>query len=250
MDHLPPRENGRRRPGARTALVSGLVAAAGLALGTVLYLLDELDILASAPRFRSGGADREAELAANTVAYLERQHDVWWDIALRDTLLPVAFVALIALFVLTGDRVRWRHPASLMVAFVLVGCVLNIVNDLMYLGQLGYWRHTGWQADPPGPVIAVGAASDAVERATTYLEAGSYAVLTLGLLCLGRSCRYEPALPHRLGRTAEVTAVATLLMTVGIASEADLLFQVSGALTGILLAPAVATWLGVHLSRQ
>jgi hypothetical protein len=173
------------RQGAWMALASGILAAVGFLTGTALYLLDDLDVIADPPRYQSGGEDVEAQLAGNMVSYLERQHDVWWNIAVRDSLLPLAFLALIVLVTLAADRVRWRHPAAVMVACFLVGGVLNIVSNLVYLGQLRYWRHTGWSAEPPGPVIAVGTASDAVVAATTYLEAASYLVLALGAVGLG-----------------------------------------------------------------
>jgi hypothetical protein len=237
------------RQGARMAVASGAVAAVGLMTGTALYLLDELDVIADPPRYKSGGEDAEAELAANMVRYLERQHDVWWNIAVRDSLLPLAFLALIVLVVLAADRVRWRHPASVTVVCFVVGGVLNIASNLAYLGQLRYWRHTGWSADPPGPVIAVGTASDAVVAATTYVEAASYLVLATGAVCLGALTRRDREMPRWLSPFLYAQALGLLLLTAGIAFDADAMFQAAGAITGIVLGPVFAWSLGRHLAR-
>lgn len=239
-----------RGQGARMALASGAVAAVGLVIGTALYLLDELDVIADPPRYESGGDDAEAQLATNMVSYLERQHDVWWNIAVRDSVLPMAFLALVVLVVLAGDRVRWRHPASVTAACFLVGGILNIVSNLAYLGQLRYWRHTGWSADPSGPVIAVGTSSDAVVAATTYLEAAGYLVLALGATCLGSLTLKDPAIPRWLSPFTYILAFGLALLTTGIAFQADVIYQVAGALTGILLGPFVALALGVELARS
>lgn len=234
---------------ARVALAASLVAAFGLLVGTVLYLLDELDVIADAPVYLEGGTDREAELATNTVIFFERQHNVWWNIAVRDSVLPAAFLALMVLVCIAARRVRWCPEAILMVVFFVVGGLLVIVNDLMYLGQLQYWRHTGWVADPPGPIIALGAASDAVVSSTTYLEAAGFLVLVPGAVCLGWLCRNTPDLPRALGVLAYAEALGLLLLGLSIVGELETLFQLSGALTGILLGPVVALALGRHLAK-
>ena len=234
---------------ARVALAASLVAALGLLVGTLLYLLDELDVIADAPVYLEGGSDREAQLAANTVTFFERQHDVWWNIAVRDSVLPLAFLSLMVLVCVFASRVRWRPEAILMVVFFVVGGTLVIVNDLMYLGQLQYWRHTGWSADPSGPIIALGAASDAVVSSTIYLEAAGFLVLAPGAVCLGWLCRNTPESPRGLGALAYAEAAGLLLLGLSIIIELDTLFQLSGALTGILLGPVVALALGRHLGN-
>jgi hypothetical protein len=232
----------------RVGRTSGYVAAATLLAGTVLFLLDSADLLADDPEFHRTSAGPESDIAHWYVAYFDRQHDILWDIAIRDTIIPVGFVALIVLAVATANVLGWRAPAAqLMVVFFALGGLLHIVNDLLYLGELHYWRHAGWSADPPGPMVAVGRASEAIDAATVYFEAAAYAVLFVAFVCLGRLCRTSPRLPDWLGVAAYLEAGGMVLLTLGLVADSDVLFQVGGLATGVVLGPLVAASLGRQL---
>ena len=80
----------------RTASVAGTVAAIGLCLQSLLFSLDA-SVLRGNPPFQETPAGRAADLATFFAARAERQHDLLWNIVLRDVLGPVAAVALIVL---------------------------------------------------------------------------------------------------------------------------------------------------------
>jgi hypothetical protein len=232
----------------RVGRTAGYVAATGLLVGTVLFLLDSTNLLAAEPEFHRTAAGPEADVANWYVAYFDRQHDIAWDIAIRDTIGPVAFVALMIVAVATANVVGWRSPtAQLMVLFFVLGGLLHIVNDLLYLGELHYWRHGGWSADPPGPMVAVGRASEAIDATTVYFEVGSYAVLFCALVCLARLCGASPQLQDWLGVVAYLAAAGTLVLAAGLVTDSDLLLRLGGLATGVVLGPLVAASLGRQL---
>lgn len=234
----------------RVALVSGIIAGVGLLAGTALFLLDATDVLAASPEYRSTSAGLEADLATYYVAFFERQHEILWSIALRDTIFPVAFVALmvagLAAAVVTGP---WRPDAALTALFFVVGGTLHAVNDVTYLGAAEYWRSTGWSADPPGPMVAVGRSAEAIELSTQYVEAVSYLVLAAGMVSLGRLAAARVGLPAWLGLLAYLEAVGLALLVVALAFPVGWLFEVAGLATGVVLGPAVAIALGLSVSR-
>ena len=227
---------------------AGIFSGLALFIGTVLFLLDAADLLEPTPEFHRTSAGVEADVAHWYVAFFQRQHDILWSIALRDSLLPLGFVALMALALATLRLYGWRRPAAaLMTLLFVVGGLLNSVNDLLYLGETEYWRQTGWSADPPGPMLAIGRASEALNNATVYLEAFSYVALLGALCCLGALCRSGTALPAWLGNLAYLEAAGMAILVAGISLHQDALFQIGGLATGIVLGPLVVIALGVQV---
>jgi len=234
----------------RIAPWAGYVAAFSALAGALLFLLDALDVLADVPEFRSTSAGFESDLATYYVAYFERQHDILWSLFLRDALLPVAFLGLMVLSLATASLVGWHRPvAQICVLFFAVGGVLHIVSDVLFLGATSYWRYDGWEADPPGPMVAVGRASDAIDLSTNYVEAAGYVVLAGALVCLGTLCRGRIDLPPWLGLLAYAEAVGMLILVLGRALENDLLFQVGALAAGIVIGPVLFAALGRHVGR-
>ncbi len=234
----------------RVALISGWVAGVGLAAQTALFLLDAAHVVADEPELHRTGAGLEADRAQYYADFFNRQHTVLWDIVLRDTVGPVAFLALALWALAVVFRLRPVGPIGPMtVLFFTVGSVLHIVSDLIYLSLERFWRFDGWSADPPGPMNAFGAAVDAVDLSTTYLEASSYLVLALGTWCLARLVLRDDRIPRWLGAAAGVEAAALVLLGLGIALQQDLLFQIGGGFAGIVLGPLVAIGLGHTLAR-
>ncbi|MFW3168872.1 hypothetical protein [Geodermatophilus sp. CPCC 206100] len=82
-----------RQKWGRVALLAGAVSAATLFAQTLLFLIDAVGILPGGPPFRETGAGRDEDLAAFFVGVAERQHDVAWNIALRDVAGPIAAIA-------------------------------------------------------------------------------------------------------------------------------------------------------------
>jgi hypothetical protein len=213
-----------------------------------LFLLDSLDVLAESPEFQRTTAPIETDMANWYVANFERQHEILWDIAIRDTILPLGFVALVVLSVAAANRVGWYRPAAqLMVLFFAIGGVLHAANDLIYLSELNYWKYSGWTSDPPGPMITVGRATDSIDNLTVFVEAGSYVVLCAAMLCLGRLSSTGPGLPTWLALPAYAEAAGMMLLAVGLAFDIETVFQVGGLATGVLVGPFVVGALGRHL---
>jgi hypothetical protein len=238
-----------RRVWGRVARVCGYVAGGGILMQTVLYLLDVTDLLAKTPSFVSTG--NAAQNVANYYSrYFARQHKIVWDIALRDTIGPIGLLALLVLVVAAAALLGPGRPeAVLMVTFVGVGVVLHVVQDLVYLSLIHWWRGTGW--DPvPGLIIPVGRAAESIDSATTYVEAASYVVLLCGLACLGLLLRGVTGIPRWLPPLVFVEAAGMLVLAVGEGFDQQTLFRIGGLLTGVLLGPLVVISLGRALSSN
>ena len=114
--------------------VAGYVSAGALLLGTILYLLDATNAL-GANNYTFSGKSPIRDEAGYWVAQFAHQHHILWSIIARDTLFPLAFMALIVVALAVRVVVRSDRPdAQLMVAFFLVGGTISILNDLIFLG--------------------------------------------------------------------------------------------------------------------
>jgi hypothetical protein len=83
-------------------------------------------------------------------AYFAHQHHIVWDIIARDTILPVAYLALIIAALAVRNRAGTRHPqAQLLVTSFIVGGIISILADLTFLAAAEYWRQTGGRPAPP-----------------------------------------------------------------------------------------------------
>ena len=128
------RESDDDRAWRRVGKGSGYILAAGLFVGTVLFLLDATDALDASPEFHVTGAGPLQDEANFWVAVFAHQHRILWDIIARDTLFPLAFVALIVVSLAVRNRVRSERPEpQLMTAFFVVGGVVAALSDLIYL---------------------------------------------------------------------------------------------------------------------
>ncbi len=230
---------------ARLAPTVGYVGAASLGVGTLLVLADELDLLADSPDLQHTPAGPEADRAAWYVAFFEHQHDILWSIALRDALLASAFLSLMVLALAVAARAGWWRPlVQVTVLLTVVGGVLVIANDMVYLGQVEYWRHGSWSADPPGAMVAVGRSSEAVTIASTYLEVAGELVLAGGLVAMGVVWRRSGGTPGWLGPVLVAEAAALVLLALGLVLEVDILQQLGGLAVGVVLGPLLLVVLG------
>ena len=144
----PPREPAGAW--SRTGRAAGYIAGSALLAGTALFLLDAAGFLGSGPAYRRTGAGPLVDQATFYVAYFGHQHHIVWDIIARDTILPVAYLALIVVALAVRNRTGPRHPESqLLVTSFLVGGILSILADLIFLAAAQYWRQTGWPVPPP-----------------------------------------------------------------------------------------------------
>jgi hypothetical protein len=217
----------------RTASVAGTVAAVALLAQSLLFFLDT-SVLPENPPFQETDAGRAADLARFFVARAERQHDVLWNIVLRDVLGPVGAVALV---VLAYAFVRARgggRPAMHVFGLVLsVGALLKAVSDLVYLSLLAQWRYTGFTPEPPADMIAVGRATDTVIGIADLLEQAADVTVVVGLVGLAA------LLPRRLRMLAWVVAAALVLLTVSALAGWSQLYDVLSLVEGVLLVPVL-----------
>ncbi len=226
---------------------AGYLSAGALLVGTILFLLDATDAL-GAMNYHPAGRSALLDERAYWVAHFAHQRHILWDIITRDTLLPIAYLALMVLALAVRRIVNADRPAAhLMVVFFVVGGTIAIVNDLIFLGATEYWRVTGWSHVDPTRMIAVGRASEAIESLTRWPEAAGFAILAGALVCLGKLCRSESGLPARLGLIAYTEAALLVGIALAGVTQVDTAFKVFGVATGVIVGPLVAYWLGRHL---
>lgn len=234
----------------RMAPAAGYVCGVSLVVATLLFLADATGWLADPVGYRRTSAGPESDLAAWYAAHFERQHEILWSVVVRDVLFPLSFLALMVLALAVSSLVGWHLPTAQLAALLfVVGGLLHVVNDLVFLGQVEYWRYDGWRADPAGPMVAAGQGAGAIGAAVTYVELASYVVLGAALLCWGSLCRTRPELPGWLGGLVYAEATGMVALVLGQLLGSDLLFQLGGAATGIVLGPLVAVLLGRHIGR-
>jgi hypothetical protein len=227
--------------------VAGYVSAGALLVGTIFYLLDATDALGTNSYTPTGSSQLQNE-AGYWVAQFAHQRHILWDIVTRDTLFPLAFMALIVLSLAVRAVVEMARPATqLMVAFFLVGGTISILNDLIFLGASDYWRVTGWSHLAPTNMVAAGRSEQAIESLTRWPEAAGFVVLAGALVCLGKLCRSEAALPVRLAVVAYVEAALLVGIALAGVMQADTTYDVFSLATGALVGPLLAFWLGHHL---
>ena len=231
--------------------MAGLVTAFCFFGQATLFLADASGLLGENPEYTETSAGRSQDLADYYVAYFEHQHTILWDIAVRDTLGPIGFLALMVLGVAVMNVVGPRRvEAQLLVLFLVVGGLLAAIPDLMYLTLTSYWRHSGWEATPTENMIALGRSVEAIHEITTIPQYAGLVVLALGLGCLGRLCRLDLVLSSRLGILAYAEAVALVGVAIASILRNDTAYNVLALATGALLGPAVAIWLGRDLARH
>jgi hypothetical protein len=229
---------------------AGYLTGAAFFLTTLLFLLDATDVLAPSPKFQVTSAGPLQDLATYFVRFFAHQHQMLWDIALRDTLGPIAYVGLIVLVVAVANVVGWRRAGvQLMVLLVVLGGVLAATGSLTYLAEIEYWQATGWTADPAANMVAVGHASDAIAALTVYPEVAGFGALAVGLLYFARFCRTQEELPSRLSPLVYAESLALLGAGVAEAVQRDVVYDILALVTGAVVAPVIAIWVGINFGR-
>ena len=251
-----PPGTGQAREGAydpawnRIGRNAGYVAGGAFFLTTLLFLLDRADLLAPSPSYQETGAGRLQDLASYFVAFFAHQHQILWDIALRDTLGPISGVGLIVLVLAIANLVGWRGASvQLMVLFGSLGAVLMAISSVTYLAEIHYWRATGWVADPAANMVAVGRVSEAIDALTLYPEVAGLAALAVGLFYLGRLCRTRDELPTRLSFLVYAESLALLGAVVAEIAQLNAAYNALALVTGVFIAPVIAIWLGSNFAR-
>jgi hypothetical protein len=220
-------------------------------VGTLLFLADATDLLASSPQFQVTAAGFLQDEANYFAAFFAHQHQILWDIALRDGLFPLAYLALAVLAVAVWSLVETRRAdARLMVLFFLVGGIWASLDALTYLANLSYWATSGWFPKPAAAMVAVGRASEAISNETQYFQVAGFVALGAGLVCLGHLCMTWRDLPSRLGLLAYVEAVALLGAALAAVLSVDVAYNILSFVVGAVLAPVVTVWLGISIAGR
>jgi hypothetical protein len=231
----------------RIGRIAGYLSGAGFLIGTILYLLDATNVL-GVNDYHSSGAPTVQNEANYWVSQFAHQHSILWDIIARDTIFPLAFMALFVLALAVRAVVPAGSPTvQLMVGFFLIGSVIAALADLLYLGATDYWRLTGWDGIPDTSIVAVGRSEQAIESLTRWPEAAGFFALAAALICLGNLCRSEAALPARLATVVYVEAALLVGIALAGIMQTDTAYSVFSLATGALIGPAVTLSLGWHL---
>jgi hypothetical protein len=213
----------------------------------VLVLADNTDLLAKSPEFHRTVAGILQDDANYYAAYFARQHQIVWDLALRDALGPVAMLALIAVALALLNLVgRERAEAQLMAAFLVVGAFLIAIDGLPTLANVNWWAEK-WDPNPPAQMVAVGRSAELMTKVSGYFEVAGALTLALGVFFLGRLCR-TPKLPSRLGLVAYAVVVSAAGLEIASLVGLDMVYNAL-AFVNAVLAPVLLVWLGSHFGR-
>ncbi len=217
----------------RVASVAGAVAATGVCLQAVLFLLDA-SVLPGSPPFRDTPAGRDADLAAFFGARAARQHDVLWDIVLRDIAGPVASVALIVLvYAVVRARGAGRAAPQAWAIVLSVGALLGALSDLVFLSQIRTWGQSTYITDPPADMIAIGRASDEVLDVADMLNMASGVAVAAGLVGI------SVLAPRGLRVLARVVAAVLLLSVVAALLDSPVAYGLLALVSGVVLVPVL-----------
>lgn len=234
----------------RVGAIAGYVSAAALLTGTILFLLDATNVLGDNKARPIPGASPLQNEAHYWVGQFAYQHHILWDIIARDTLLPLAFLALVVLALAVRALSRSDGPdGQLMVVFFAIGGTLSALADLIYLGATDYWRLTGWSHLNTVSMVAAARSASTIDSLTRWPEAAGFIVLAAALLCLGNLCRSQAGLPSVLGLVAYLEAALLVGIAVAGVMQSDTAYNIFSLLTGALVGPLVAAALGRHLAR-
>jgi membrane protein DedA with SNARE-associated domain len=96
-------------------------------------------------------------------------------------------------------------------------------------------------------VVAAGRSEQAIESLTRWPEAAGFVVLAAALVCLGSLCRSAAGLPVRLALVAYGEAALFVGIALAGIMQTGTPYDVFSLVTGALVGPVLAFWLGHHL---
>jgi len=229
----------------RILMVTGLWSGVGFLTATVLFLLDQLDAFGSVPDFHPSDTDPDQALADWFASFFNHQHHLAWDIGLRDTIGPLAWIGLMVLALATLLLAERRALALLVTVLVTAGAGLAAVADLTYLSSLYWWRSGGWTGEIPTGMIATARSAEALDAVSVYLQYVGFVVVAAGLTALAQLREWTPG----FRALARVEALGLVLFVAFDWWHWDTLFQADALLVGVLLAPVLAVWWSRQLVR-
>src|SRR5262249_23292839 len=229
---------------------AGYIAGSALLAGTVLFLLDAAGLLGTGPAYRPTSAGPLVDQATFYVAWFGHQHQIVWDIIARDTILPVAYLALIIAALAVRNRTGPGDPAGqFLVTLFVVGGTFSILADLTFLAAAEYWRQTGWPVHPAESAIAAGQTVQGIQALTVWPEAFGLAILACGLAALGRLCGRHRVFPATLGTLAYLEGLLLLGIAVTGLIHFDAGYSWLSLAAGAIAGPVLSIGLGPILGR-
>ncbi len=245
LSDSPPHSATWRRWGR----VAGYIAGPVFFLQTVLVLLDVAGVLAPLTGVSDTPAGVMEDLATYYVAANERMHTIWWDPALRDTLGPIGYVALMVL-VIAVVRVAGTHQPrdEIAVLLVVLGGSLGALNDLMYLSYTRWWFHGGFRPTPD--IVAFGTTLDAIDNLGTYLQRAGYLLLSLGFLLLAPTFGRIRHGWRWLSLLARLEAVALVAWVLNDVAQTGTTRYIAATAAGLVLGPALTIMAGYAIATR
>jgi hypothetical protein len=227
---------------------AGIVAGATLLAASLLQAAADQGWVGTEPAFRETEAGPLVDVATFYADAFSFEHDVLWNLAIRDTLFPIAFMAIIVVGLATRRIVGARRAdTELLATTLLVGAMFSAMNPLIYLSQTTWWRETGWTADPPENMVAVGRAGEAIMNLTRFFQTSGALLLAIGLLLLWSVIRSTHMLPSGLGVVAVVLGVGLAIAAIAEVFDVRWLWDIGTGAFGVILGPILLVWLGRSL---
>ena len=221
-------------------------AAAAFVTQSVLFLLDVSGVLAPRVPFTPSGRGLEQDLIEFYVRQSERMHGIWWNVAVRDVVGPLGYLALaVTIHALVHVARSPRPRQELGRLFITLGAAAAALADVMYLGHVAWWRPGALQPTPD--VIAHGRAFEVVDVVGQRIQWGGLLVLALGLVCMAPTLGGARLERRRLSLVAHLQAAALVAFVAATAAGADAASLVAAAAAGLVLAPVLAILLGHSL---
>ncbi|MCW2811519.1 MAG: hypothetical protein JWP61_1977 [Friedmanniella sp.] len=233
----------------RWGRAAGFTAGGAFLVQTVLFLLDATGALAPRIPFVTTPAGVMEDLATYYVAVNERMHTIWWDVALRDTLGPIAYLALTVLFLSVVRATVSRHPRDqLAVLLVMLGGILGALNDLMYLSYTRWWFSGGFRPTPD--IVSFGVTADALDNLGTYFQRSGFLLLAAGFLLLAPTLGRLRTGWRWLRALARLEAAAVVAWVVTDVAETGTTRLVASIAAGVVLGPALSILAGLALATR
>lgn len=234
---------------SRIGRAAGYFAGGAFFAQTVLFLLDVTGVLAPQTMYQVTEQGSQQDLINYYVSYNERMHTIWWDVALRDVLGPLGYLALIVLILALLHVAGTAKPREeLGQLFVVLGASTAALSDLMYLSHINWWRRGGFQPTPD--IIAHGRAFEVVDNVGNYLQWAGYLVLALGFTCLSPIFSGASFRRRWLSLLAYLEAAALVAFVFTQIADADVAGYIAAVASGLVLGPALAILMGHALAAH
>ena len=227
---------------------AGTVAGIAFLGQSVLYLLDVTGVLVAEVEYEATSRGFQQDLADYYVAQGERMRRLWWDVAVRDVLGPLAWLALMVLVLAVRALLPTRRPrVDLAVLLTVVGGSLAGLSDLLYLARVRLWRDGGLQPTPD--VVATGRAGELLDEVGAVLQWSGFCLLAVAFVCLALTVRSSPGRLTFLAVVMVAESVALLAFVLTAVVDAWTLNDVAAVLAGVVLAPVLCVTAGQQLQR-